>query len=234
MYTEDDLLPISALSQLVFCERRAGLILLEGLWEDNVFTAEGELLHEQVHSDLVVARNKWQILRGVWLRSFKLGVYGRADVVEFQRVHKRDTSVSQLGEEVVQWQPLLVEYKRGHLRREASFEVQLCAQAMCLEEMLGIKVGSGMIYYGKTRRRLVIELDQQLREKTVTAAERLHELVAAGRTPAAVYRPKCRFCSMRGVCLPTAMSPKKNVRRYLRQAMENGYEATTECAFRDQ
>jgi CRISPR-associated exonuclease Cas4 len=90
--------------------------------------------------------------------------------------------------------------------------------------MLGIEVKSGAIYYGKTRRRLEIEFGKELREKTITMAERLHELVASGRTPAAVFRRKCRACSMREVCLPTAMSPKKSVRRYLRQATEIEYE----------
>lgn len=226
MYSEDDLLPISALSQLVFCERRAGLVLLEGLWQDNVFTAEGGLLHEQVHQGSVEKRDDWRVVRGLWLRSFRLGVYGRADIVEFQRVHKEPKAVFPQCGKMGQWQPLLVEYKRGRLRREASFEIQLCAQAMCLEEMTGIEVRSGMIYYGKTRRRLELELDQELREKTTAAAERLHELVANGRTPPAVYRPKCHTCSMREVCLPTAMSPKKSVRKYLRLATEMEYEKT--------
>jgi len=224
MYSEDDLLPISALSQLVFCERRAGLILLEGLWQDNVFTAEGSLLHEQTHQGSVENREGWRLVRGLWLRSFKLGVYGRADVVEFQGVQAERGSTPPPGGEMGQWQPLLVEYKRGRLRHEASFEVQLCAQAICLEEMLGIEVRSGVIYYGKTRRRLEIELGKELREKTIAASERLHEIVASGRTPRAVYCPKCRACSMREVCLPTAMSPKKSVRRYLRQATETEYE----------
>lgn len=210
MYSEDDLLPISALGQLVFCERRAGLILLEGLWEDNVFTAEGSLLHEQTHHSSAESRESLKIVRGLWLRSFKLGLYGRADLAEFRQPQ------SGAG----YWQPLLVEYKRGRLRHETSFEVQLCAQAMCLEEMLGIEVKLGTIYYGKTKRRLEIELGAELREKTINAAERLHELVTKGRTPPAVFRGKCRACSMREVCLPTAMSPKKSVRRYLRQATE--------------
>lgn len=214
MYSEEDLLPISALAQLVFCERRAGLILLEGLWEDNVFTAEGSLLHEQAHHSSVESRQGWRVVRGLWLRSFKLGVYGQADVVEFR----------QLRGETGDWQPLLVEYKRGRLRHETSYEVQLCAQAMCLEEMLGIVVSSAAIYYGKTRRRLELELGRELREKTIAAAHRLHQLVAAGKTPPAVFHRKCHNCSMRGVCLPTIMSPKKSVRRYLREVTGAEYE----------
>jgi CRISPR-associated exonuclease Cas4 len=226
MYSEDDLLPISALAQLVFCERRAGLILLEGLWEDNVSTAEGTLLHEQTHQGSVESRHGWRVTRGLWLRSFKLGVYGRADVVEFHQPETEEESALPQETEVG-WQPLLVEYKRGRLRREASFEVQLCAQAMCLEEMLGIEVKSGMIYYGKTRRRLEIKLGAELRQHTAAAAQRLHELVDNAKTPRAVFRPKCRACSLREVCLPTAMSPKKSVRRYLRQATEIEHETLT-------
>jgi len=220
MYSEDDLLPISALSHLVFCERRAGLILLEGLWDDNAFTAEGSLLHEQAHKPSAESRDNCRIVKGLWLRSFELGLCGRADVVEFQQVpQERTSTISQEGA-TSRWQPLLVEYKRGRLRREMSFEVQLCAQAMCLEEMLGMKVTSGAVFYGKSRRRLEIALDQELREETRTAAERLHVLVASGRTPSAVFHRKCRFCSIRDLCLPTAMGPKKSVRRYLRQATE--------------
>ncbi len=225
MYSEDELLPLSALSHLVFCERRAGLVLLEGLWEDNVFTAEGALLHERTHQGGLENRQGWQVIRGLWLRSFRLGVYGRADVVEFQRAVPEGRIGSHAGEVAERWQPVLVEYKRGRLRREVSFEVQLCAQAMCLEEMLGIEVKSGMIYYGETRRRLEIALDSTLRERCIAAAERLHELVASSRTPPAVYRPRCRACSLRGLCLPTAMSPKKSVHRYLHQATEVGHEA---------
>lgn len=226
MYCEDDLLPISALAQLVFCERRAGLVLLEGLWEDNVFTAEGSLMHEQTHQGPAESREGWRIVRGLWLRSLKLGLYGRADVIEFlQAGEDREIACPPDGERR-QWQPFIVEYKRGRLRHEASFEVQLCAQAMCLEEMLGIRMETGAIYYGKTRRRLELELDEDLRERTVAAAKRLHELVADGRTPSAVYRPRCRACSMLWVCLPMAMSAKKSVRRYLKQATEIEYEAT--------
>jgi CRISPR-associated exonuclease Cas4 len=218
MYSEEDLLPISALSQLVFCERRAGLILVEGLWRDNVFTAEGSLLHEHTHLESAENRGNWRTVRGLWLRSFKLGVYGRADVVELYRIQGERGAARPSSEKFGQWQPLLVEHKRGRLRREASFEVQLCAQAMCLEEMLGTEVKSGVIYYDKTRRRLELKLGDELRQKTVAAAERLHELVASGRTPPAVFRQKCRACSMLEVCLPTAMSPKRSVARYLRQA----------------
>lgn len=218
MYSEDDLLPVSALSHLVFCERRAALVILEGLWEDNVFTAEGTLLHEQTHRDWGESRRAWRLVKGLWICSYRLGLYGRADVIEFATVDDDGDDFPASNAAKSPWQPLLIEYKRGRLRRETSFEIQLCAQAMCLEEMLGNRLETGMIYYGKTRRRLEVRLDNDLREKTVGAALRLHQLVASRETPRAVYRRKCHYCSLIDVCLPTAMSPKKSVRRYLREA----------------
>jgi CRISPR-associated exonuclease Cas4 len=220
VYSEEDLLPVSALSQLVFCERRAALMLLERLWADNVFTAEGALLHEQSHYPTVECRREWRVVRGLWLHSFQLGLYGQADVVEFRRLsHKSANGVLLPGVDGW-WQPFPVEFKRGSLRREASFEVQLCAQAVCLEEMLGAPVRYGALYYGKTRRRLELELSEELRDRTRAAAEHLHELVAARKTPRAVFRKKCLSCSLLELCLPTAMSPKKSVRKYLKQATE--------------
>jgi CRISPR-associated exonuclease Cas4 len=226
VYSEDELLPISALSQLLFCERRAALILLEERWADNIFTAEGSLLHEQSRQPLVESRDEWRIVRGLWLRSLELGLYGQADVVEFRR-SECSPAAAVLPGLGGWWQPFPVEYKRGRLRHEMSFEVQLCAQAICLEEMLGITIHKGALYYGRTRRRLELELTQGLREKTRDAARRLHELVNNGNTPRGVLGKKCRYCSLLGICLPRMMSPKKSVSRYLKQAMEPGDEAVT-------
>ena len=218
MYSEDELLPISAVSQLLFCERRAALILLERLWADNVFTVEGSLLHEQSHHPVVESRDEWRVVRGLWLRSLELGLYGQADVVEFRR-SERSPAAAILPGLARWWQPFPVEYKRGRLRYEVSFEVQLCAQAICLEEMLGISIPKGALYYGKTKRRLELELTEDLRDKTRDAARRLHELVITARTPRGVLRKKCRYCSLLGICLPTAMSSKKSVRKYLQEVI---------------
>jgi CRISPR-associated exonuclease Cas4 len=220
LYDEDDLLPVSALQHLLFCERRAALICLEGQWQDNVFTAEGSLLHEQAHRAETECRGNLRIARSVWLKSLSLGLCGRADVIEFQLVENPEPgkAVHLPGTDGL-WQPFPVEYKRGRLRREKSFSVQVCAQALCLEEMLGISISSGALYYGKTRRRLEVPLDDTLREETRHAGHRLHELVSAGITPAARPQAKCHSCSMVDVCLPAAMSRKRNVRRYLQEAI---------------
>lgn len=230
LYTEDDLLPISALQHLLFCERRAALVCLERLWQDNVSTAEGNILHEKAHQTETESRIDLRIARGLWLRSSRLGIYGKADVVEFQLLDNSDKSqgITLAGEQGI-WQPFPVEYKRGRLRDEMSFETQLCAQGLCLEEMLGIKVNSGALYFGQTHRRLEIDFNKALREQTEAAAMRIHEIVKSGITPIAQPEPKCQFCSLNGICLPKVARGRKSVSRYITNAtkpLEDTHEAS--------
>jgi CRISPR-associated exonuclease Cas4 len=221
MYAEDELLPISSLQHLLFCERRAALVCLEGLWEDNISTTEGSLLHERTHQPETESRNDLRIARGLWLRSLRLGLYGKADVVEFRILDADDKNQGiALTGELGFWSPYPVEYKRGRLRSEASFEIQLCAQGLCLEEMLGIKVASGALYYGKTRRRMEINFDKALRERTESAALRIHEIFDSRITPDASPRPKCRFCSLNSLCLPKISRGRKSIRRYLKHTIK--------------
>jgi CRISPR-associated exonuclease Cas4 len=229
-YTEDELLPLSVLADLTFCERRATLHLVEGIWNDNVFTVEGTHLHRKVEDDLAIeSRGSIRIARGLRLRSLRLGLTGRADVVEFHRVSQGmgprepdDGGACAIGIPLHGasglWVPFPVEYKRGRLRHEEGYEVQLCAQAICLEEMLGVQVPVGAIYYGKPRRRLEVAIDDALRLTTETAAQRLHELVRAGATPRAVYAKKCDSCSLFPVCLPKAVQSRRRVSSYLERA----------------
>jgi len=218
MYSENELLPVSAIQHLLFCERRVGLIFLERQWLDNIFTAEGSLLHSQTDSDEAELRNDVRIVRGLWLRSLRLGIYGRADVVEFKRPGYCDGSVGiKLAGPEGLWIPFPVEYKRGQLRTEESFEIQLCAQALCLEEMLGVQVSAGALYYGKTRRRLDLTLDKSRREKTETVARRLHEVIDSGTTPPARRQPKCTRCSLNELCLPTVVTHRRSASKYLKQ-----------------
>lgn len=220
MYQEDDLLPISALQHLLFCERRAALVHLEGLWNENLFTAEGRILHDRAHELGTDVRSDVRTARGLRLRSLALGLSGTADVVEFYRVTGAE-GVAGVPIEDVQglWRPVPVEYKRGRLRREEGYEIQLCAQALCLEEMLGTTVARGAVFYGKTRRRLEIEFDEKLRKATNEAAVRLHKLIESKVTPTAPYKPKCERCSLLEVCLPTALSKRKSARGYLAAAI---------------
>ncbi len=217
MYTEDDLLPISALQHLLFCERRAALVHIEGLWGENVFTTEGTLLHDRADEPGTEVRGDMRIARGLRLRSLRLGLAGIADVVEF---HKVENGIPLEGIGGL-WYPTIVEYKRGKLRKEDGYEIQLCAQALCLEEMLGAKILSGEIYYGKTKRRLDIVFNEKLRRETEAAAAHLHDLLEGNVTPRAVWGPKCEKCSLVDLCLPKATGGKGSVEDYLKKVVTN-------------
>ena len=223
MYKDDELLPISALQHIVFCERRAALIYIEKLWDENIFTAEGSAIHEQAHEADTENRGDIRIARGLWLKSDRLGLYGKADVVEFHRiseVEKPDNAARDT------WYPLPVEYKRGRLRDEQSYAIQLCAQGLCLEEMLGFQLERGVLFYAEPRRRLEIPFNKRLRDETEIAARNLHELVATGITPRAQRQAKCQFCSLNELCLPSAMGTKRKASDYLRKMIAEQNETT--------
>ncbi len=212
MFTEDDLRPLSALQHLVFCERQCALIHIEQIWLENRFTAEGKLLHERADAAGHESRVDLRVARAVALRSLRLGLSGRADVVEFQRAEGDQQGVRLPGA-AGRWRPFPVEYKRGKPKKHRADEVQLCAQALCLEEMLSMPVGEGALYYGRKRRRQAVAFDVGLRELTERMARRLHELLASGRTPEPVNDRRCDDCSLREVCLPAA--PTGSARAYV-------------------
>jgi CRISPR-associated exonuclease Cas4 len=164
------------------------------------------------------------------LRSVELGLSGKADVVEFHRIsdeamissvtmEERAITITLTGTGGL-WKPYPVDYKRGRMRHEEGFEAQLCAQAICLEEMLGCSVPEGAIYYGKPHRRLAVVFDRALREKTSEAARHLHTLVASGRTPQARYEKKCESCSLLSVCIPKVTGSRRSVRGYMQKALD--------------
>ena len=230
MFDEDDLLPISALAHLFFCERRAALIHIEGLWDENRFTAEGRNLHERAHDSALESRGELRTARGLRLRSLRLGLSGIADVVEFHRRTEAETATGgesgglppgvALPGTPGSWHAFPVEYKRGRLRREEGYEVQLCAQALCLEEMLGVAVPLGAVFYGQPRKRLEVVFSEELRRETETAAARLHELIRDGKTPPARYEKKCESCSLLSLCMPKTTGGRKSVDRYLAGMLE--------------
>ena len=195
MYSEDQLLPLSGLQHLVFCERQWALIHLEQQWEENRLTAEGNLLHEAAHQEGKESRPGVKICRGLRLRSLRLGLSGQADIVEFHD-HR----------------PFPVEYKRGKPKADLSDRIQLCAQAMCLEEMLDLSISNGALFYGTTRRRLDVIFDQVLRHEVERLADRMHDLYRRQCTPIVAYAPKCDNCSLIEVCLP---QQRKDAGRYL-------------------
>ncbi|HYE50740.1 MAG TPA: CRISPR-associated protein Cas4 [Azospirillaceae bacterium] len=189
-WPDEALAPLSALQHLVFCRRQCGLIHLEGVWAENALTAEGRVLHEAVDHAPGETRRGVRVARGIPLASRRLGLAGRADVVEF---HPRRGGAPV---------PFPVEYKRGAPKPHDADAVQLCAQALCLEEMLGVPVPAGALFYGATRRREEVAFGPALRDRVAELAAALHRLLAAGRTPPPEPGPKCRACSLRDACLP--------------------------------
>lgn len=220
MYSEDDLLPISALQHLLFCERQCALIHIEQQWSENLFTAQGRILHEKVHSETAERRKDIRMEYGMPLRSLRLGIVGKADVVEFHRApdEKGQPAPQRRGEARHEpfgsWRPFPVEYKRGRKKPDNRDNVQLCAQALCLEEMLGGSIPCGAIYYGKERHRTDVEFDEALRKETEETVGRLRWLIDSGKTPPPVYEEKCDTCSLFGICLPKTIEKGKSVSKY--------------------
>ncbi|MDD2599920.1 MAG: CRISPR-associated protein Cas4 [Kiritimatiellae bacterium] len=220
MYTEDNLLPLSATSQYAYCPRRFALVHIEQLWSDNIHTAVGNVLHKKVHSGVRESRGDTLILRSLRLRSLRLGISGITDVVEMIR-----TPLSQGGIQIPgikgTWLPLPVEYKKGTAKNNHPYEVQLCAQAICLEEMLGCHINVGALFYGETRRRCEVVFDEVLRQQTETVCARLHELVQKGITPSAVYeKKKCDCCSLLEICLPRSMGKERSAQKWLTRQID--------------
>jgi CRISPR-associated exonuclease Cas4 len=189
------------LQHLAFCERQWALIHLEHVWDENVLTTEGRHLHERVHAGEAERRGDMRIARALRLRSLRLGLSGVADLVEFHTCCEGEPGAALPGLPG-RWRAVPVEYKRGRPKANRCDEVQLCAQALCLEEMLDAPVAAGALFYGQTRRRVEVVFDAPLRNETEALAARLHALVAAGETPPPVFTPACANCSIHAACLP--------------------------------
>jgi CRISPR-associated exonuclease Cas4 len=189
---DDELQPIRALNDLLFCPRRCALHRTEYLWVENAFTVEGTHAHQKVHADPAheASDGATRVVRGFRLRSDRLRLVGVADLVEFRP------------------QPYPVEYKRGRRRRWDNDDVQLCAQALCIEEMLTTPVPAGAVFHVRSRRRREVIFDATLRRTTEEAVVRLHALLASGHTPPPVLHAKCKSCSLHAVCLPELISAR--------------------------
>ena len=195
---EDALVPLSALQHYLFCHRQCALIHVEQSWAEDGATAEGRLLHERTDAGKPDRRQGIKILRSLTIRSFTLGVTGKADVVEMRGT-----------------QPYPVEYKRGRPKTHRADEVQLCAQAICLEEMFGVPVPEGALFYGETRRRTVVAFDTRLRALTTQVAADTRKMIAAGKTPPPVFTPACEKCSMQEICRPQRLEKPPHIANWL-------------------
>lgn len=208
MFSDDQLLPISALQHLIFCERQCALIHVERLWAENQFTVEGNHLHQRAHGDVnstgkVYFENGIKIVRGLHLRSLQLGLVGQADVVEIA-----DDRVTP------------VEYKRGKPKNNDCDRVQICAQAICLEEMFKTEIECGSLFYGKRKRRTQVDFTTELRNQTAQAIGRLREMIDNRETPAAVRQPKCDSCSLERICLPGTFRLKNGAQSYIERSLK--------------
>jgi CRISPR-associated exonuclease Cas4 len=198
MFADSDLLPLSALQHFIYCPRQCALIHLEQQWTENRFTAEGRAQHDRVDRPEHETRDGIRTEYAVLLRSLRLGLIGKADSVEFHPDLK--LQISNLNSPV---RVFPVEHKRGRPKPTHCDLVQLCAQALCLEEMLNVEIAEGAIFYGQPRRRQNVEFTPELRAETEQTAQVLHELIRSGKTPPAEYdKKKCSACSLLETCMP--------------------------------
>lgn len=213
---EEDWLLLSGLQHFAFCRRQWALIHIENQWAENFRTVDGHLMHERVHDqEFRESRGDRLTVRGLAIHSAQLGISGQCDAVEFQR----DPDGISLRDREGLWQPYPVEYKRGKPKEDNADELQLCAQAMCLEEMLCCTVPEGALYYGEPRRRTVVQFTPELRQQVQDSLTEMHQLYQRRYTPKVKPSKACSACSLKDLCLPKLMSRKK-VADYLSAAME--------------
>lgn len=216
-YKEEEYLQLSGLQHFSFCRRQWALIHLEQQWAENLATADGRILHEKAHdADFREKRGSLLITRDVSVHSAELGISGSCDVVEFCQKAGGITLAGQDG----QWQPYPVEYKRGKPKINDADRLQLCAQAMCLEEMLCCDIPEGALYYGQTRHRERVALDAQLRQQVKSMLAEMHELYRRKHTPRVKPSGGCGGCSLKDCCLPKLIR-KRTVAEYLRGSLED-------------
>ena len=215
-WPEEDYLQLSGLQHFAFCRRQWALIHIEDQWAENYRTVDGHLMHERVHDqEFRESRGNRLTVRGLAVHSARLGVSGQCDAVEF---FKSPAGVSLGGRDGL-WLPYPVEYKRGKPKEHSADELQLCAQAMCLEEMLCCPVPEGALYYGEPRRRTVVSFTEELRGRVQDSLAEMHELYQRRYTPKVKPSKACNACSLKDLCLPKLMS-RKSVSDYLAANLE--------------
>ncbi|MGN0998531.1 MAG: CRISPR-associated protein Cas4 [Faecousia sp.] len=216
-YPEDDFLQLSGLQHFKFCRRQWALIHIEQQWAENYRTVDGALMHQNAHDpDFRESRGDRIITRGVSVFSPTLGVSGQCDVLEY---HLGSMGIPIRGKEGL-WQPFPVEYKRGSPREDTGDALQLCGQAMCLEEMLCCEIPKGALYYGEIRRRVPVAFTQELRGEVRQMLEQMHELYRRGHTPKVRPTKSCNACSLKELCLPRLMK-SRSVADYIKNAIED-------------
>lgn len=214
MYGEESYLPLSGLQHFLFCRRQWALIHIEQQWAENLRTAEGRVMHERAHSSESEKRGNRYTVRALRISSARLGLVGQCDVVEFIASAEGTPLPGREG----RFTPFPVEYKRGSSKACDADRAQLCAQAMCLEEMLACSVPEGALFYGETRRREAVRFTDELREIVARAASEMHALYNRGYTPKVKTGAFCKLCSLSEICLPKLMR-SRSVKEYLENAL---------------
>ena len=204
MYSESDYLLLSGLQHLSFCPRQCALIHIEQCWKENYFTASGRMQHEKVHSGIGESRKVIRTERNLKIASSILGLTGQTDAVEFYS----DGRI------------IPIEYKHGEPKENICDEVQLCAQVICIEEMLHCTIAEGALFYFKIRRRIPVQITSDLRSETIKLAKYFHQLVEEGDTPSAVYTHKCENCSFIDDCFPETVGRIKSVDNYINRWLQ--------------
>lgn len=210
LYDTDNFLALSGIQHFAFCPRQWALIHIEQQWQDNLLTVQGIQLHERVDNPFFFeSRGDLLIARSVPLSSRTLGLFGVSDIIEFHATKKVGISLT---EHPGQWYPVPIEYKRGKPKKDDIDAVQLCAQALCLEDMLKISINYGYIFYGETKHRTKVTFEPILREHVKELTEQMHHLFELSITPPAIYtRQKCSKCSLADVCLPSISKSKASL-----------------------
>lgn len=211
MYAEEDYLMLSGIQHFAFCRRQWAIIHIEQQWEDNYRTTSGELMHKKAHDEKAFEkRGDLLTVRGLRISSRELGVSGQCDVVEFRQCGGGITVFGYEGE----WSPVPIEYKHGAPKEHNADELQLCAQAICLEEMFQTDIPNGYLYYGENRRRTRVEFTVQLRDEVRKMTKEMHDMFARGHTPNGKHTKQCGACSLKDLCVPKLQKTMK-VRAYI-------------------
>ena len=218
-YTTDELLPLSGIQHFLFCRRQWALIHVERQWQENALTAEGRIMHKRVDDPFFTeTRNGVVTARAVPIASYRLGLVGVCDVVEFT---ESPEGVNLPGRAGRRYLPAPVEYKRGKEKHDHSDEAQLCAQAICLEEMLAVTIPQGFLYYGETRHRVAVDLTAELRTLVHDMSGEMHSYFSRGYTPRVKTSKGCRSCSLADICLPVLQDKVMAALKYIQQQIEN-------------
>ena len=210
MHNDDDFLPLAALQHYLFCPRQYALIYIEREWQENILTALGRIEHERVDQGYKEFRRGKRQISGLTIRSERLRLQGKLDVLELEIIDQYGSdNLPALGVKGA-WSAYPVEFKHGEPKENDCDRIQLCAQAMCVEEMYSISIENASLFYQRIKRRVDVELDAFLRGKTEHAAQEIYALFASGKTPPPNYSSKCKSCSLLEICLPQKLTPARN------------------------